>query len=123
MNRFKNLLYKVIYHLFITTPFNHFKYVNWLREVFAFRVYSRKLYRGTRICIYMLERLNKVPYHRRVMVYAPIIELSKKIDFICNIKLDFLGFWQVNRSLLIDRLIQLWESPYLEFLCCNCFKT
>lgn len=40
----------------------------------------------------------------------------------CKRSLDFNGFKMINASLPKEKLIQLWESPYLQFFCCNCYK-
>lgn len=46
---------------------------------------------------------------------------SDKYCWACKKRLDFEEFKQVNLSYTEDKLIKLWDHPFLQFFCCNCY--
>ena len=65
----------------------------------------------------------KEDLEQRIVIPAHEIEdYELRQCWSCKKSLDFNGFKIINASLPKDKLIQLWESPYLQFFCCSCYK-
>ena len=47
--------------------------------------------------------------------------ISEKYCWRCRKRLDFEEFKEVNLSLEIDKLIELWDNPNLQYFCCGCY--
>ncbi|MEJ2277145.1 MAG: GTP-binding protein [Candidatus Lokiarchaeota archaeon] len=58
-------------------------------------------------------------------IQKPVLDPSQKIVrkcWECKRTLFFSEFSSTNSSISKERLINLWESNYIEFLCCSCYK-
>ena len=58
-------------------------------------------------------------------IKAPTIEPYEKFVrkcWQCNKALYFYEFCDSNTEMDQRRLSELWESPFLQFLCCDCYK-
>jgi len=49
------------------------------------------------------------------------LTISEKYCWRCRKRLDFEEFKEVNLSLEIDKLIELWDNPSLQYFCCGCY--
>ena len=47
--------------------------------------------------------------------------ISEKYCWRCRKRLDFEEFKEVNLSLEIDKLIELWDNLNLQYFCCGCY--
>ncbi len=80
-------------------------------------LYSKKKLTKNQFEVYRANLLDKIGDPVRY----PTQKLERKC-WICSRSLHFSEFSYTNSTLNRDRLIELWESDFLEFLCCNCYK-
>ncbi|MFX1392776.1 MAG: Rab family GTPase [Promethearchaeota archaeon] len=54
--------------------------------------------------------------------YIEDYEKKTRECWCCKKTMYYYEFYDSNTNIKEERLLQLWESPHLQFFCCNCFK-
>ncbi|MEJ2248447.1 MAG: hypothetical protein P8Y70_00530 [Candidatus Lokiarchaeota archaeon] len=62
-------------------------------------------------------------YYRRLEKIPTFNVKKERFCFICKKYLNIYEFYSVNKDLTKQEIEELWESDYIQFLCCNCKST